>query len=80
MSIPRSNSGLLHHDDGNVLPARYYCGDQEPDPPSRVRIDPASYATWIENDGAVGIRRGTTVSVGATAAYAASYDTIDWGN
>lgn len=80
MSTPRSKAGLLRHDDGSVEPARFYYGDHEDDPPNRMRIDPAHYSTWVENDGAVGIRRGTSVSVGATAAYSASYDTIDWGN
>lgn len=45
-----------------------------------VRVDPNRHATWIERDGAVGIRRGTSVSVGATPVYAAAYDAVDWGN
>jgi hypothetical protein len=80
MPTPRSKSGLLRHEDGSVEPARFYYGDQEQDPPDRTRIDPAHYATWIEDDGAVGIRRGTSISVGATAAYSANYDALDWGN
>ena len=80
MSTPRVKSGLLHHEDGRIDSARYYYGDHEQDPPERTRIDPESYATWIEDDGAVGIRRGTSVSVGASPAYAANYDAFDWGN
>lgn len=80
MSTPRTKTGLLHHDDGSVEPARFYYGDHEDDPPNRMRIDPAHHSTWVESDGAVGIRRGTAVSVGASPAYSANYDAVDWGN
>ena len=80
MPTPRSKSGLLHHEDGSVEPARFYYGDHEEDPPSRTRLDPNHYATWVEDDGTVGIRRGTSVSIGATPAYSANYDAVDWGN
>ncbi len=80
MTTPRSKAGLLRHDDGRVEPARFYYGDHEEDPPNRTRIDPARYATWVEADGAVGIRRGTSTSVGASPTYAANYDAVDWGN
>ena len=80
MPVPRCKTGLLHYGDGRVAPARLYYGDGEADPPSRVHVDPEHYATWVEGDGAVGIRRGKSASIGATAAYAANYDTLDWGN
>ena len=80
MPTPRSKTGLLRREDGRALPARFYYGDHEQDPPSRARIDPKIYATWIEDDGAVGIRRGTSVSVGAAPAYSENYDTVDWGD
>ena len=80
MPTPRAKSGLLHHEDGRVKAARFYYGEHEENPPSRARLDPNHYTTWIEDDGAVGIRRGTSVSIGAAPAYSASYDNIDWGN
>jgi hypothetical protein len=80
MPLPRSKTGLVRREDGHVEPARFYYGDHEDDPPSRAHLDPKHYATWVEDDGAVGIRRGTSVSVGASAAYSANYDTVDWGN
>ena len=81
MPTPRSKAGLLRrHEDGSVTQARFYYGDHEQDPPDRARIDPDNYTTWIEDDGTVGIRRGTSVSIGAAATYTAHYDTIDWGN
>lgn len=80
MAELRSKTGLLRHDDGSVEGARFYYGTDEEAPPDRTRIDPKIYATWTEDDGAVGIRRGTAISVGATAAYSANYDTVDWGN
>lgn len=70
----------MRHDDGHVEHARFYYGDHEEDPPSRTHLDPAHYSTWVEDDGAVGIRRGTSVSVGASRAYSVNYDAIDWGN
>lgn len=70
----------MRHEDGRVDPARFYYGDNEDDPPGRTHLDPSQYATWIEGDGTVGIRRGTAVSVGASAAYSANYDSVDWGN
>jgi hypothetical protein len=72
--------GLLQHDDGAACPARFYYGDGEPQPHNCERIDPERYTTWVEDDGAIGIRRGTSVSVGATKQYAARYDEVDWGN
>ena len=79
MAAPHSKSGLLYHADGRVDRARFYHGDGEP-PPRRLLVDPADYATWMEVDGTVGIRRGTTVSIGATTAYSTNYDSLDWGN
>jgi hypothetical protein len=76
----RSKSGLLNYRDGNVRPARYYYGDGEDEPQNHEHIGPDRHATWTEDDGVVGIRRGTSVSVGASSAYSASYDTVDWGN
>lgn len=70
----------MRHEDGRVEPARFYYDDHEDDPPSRTRLDPAHYSTWVEDDGAVGIRRGTSVSIGASPAYSANYDAVDWGN
>jgi hypothetical protein len=80
MAELRSKTGVLQHEDGRVETARFYYGADEADPPDRTRIDPIQYATWVEDDGAVGIRRGTSVSVGATTAYSAAYDAVDWGN
>jgi hypothetical protein len=79
--VARARVGSIHHDDGVVRPARFYYGDDEAAPHDNERIDPSAYATWVEDDGAIGIRRGTSsVSVGATPAYAAKYDEVDWGN
>lgn len=80
MPAPRSKTGQLFHEDGSTTPARFYYGATEEDPPRRTHIDPVQYTTWTEDDGAVGIRRGTSISVGASAAYTANYDTLDWGN
>ena len=80
MAELRSKTGLLNYRDGRVATGRFYYGADEEAPPNRTRIDPEKHATWIEDDGAVGIRRGTAVSVGATKSYAANYDNIDWGN
>ncbi len=80
MSTPQSKTGLLRHDDGRVKAARFYYGDNEPAPPDRTRVDPKQYATWIEDDGVVGIRRGTSVSVGASVTYSENYNAVDWGN
>jgi len=76
----RAIHGSLQHDDGTACPARFYYGDEEPVPLGRERIDPARYATWVEDDGAIGIRRGTSVMVGASRQYASKYDEVDWGN
>jgi hypothetical protein len=80
MSVPRSKTGLLRYNDGHIELARFYYGDHEEAPPSRVRIDSARYATWIEDDGTVGIRQGTSAAVGASAAYSTNYNALDWGN
>lgn len=80
MAELRSKTGLLNYHDGSAAPARFYYNDDEAEPQNRDRIDPESHATWIEADGTVGIRRGTSISVGATATYSANYDTLDWGN
>jgi hypothetical protein len=80
MATPRSKAGFLSHEDGRVEHARFYYGDHEQDPPNRARLDPKKHATWIEDDGAIGIRRGTSVSVGASPAYSTNYDAVDWGN
>jgi hypothetical protein len=80
MATPRSKTGLLNYRDGRVEPARFYYGEGETAPLNRTQIDPEHHATWVEDDGTIGIRRGTAVSIGASAAYSASYDAIDWGN
>lgn len=80
MTTLRSKTGLLNHHDGRVEKARFYYGANEDAPPDRSQIDPERHATWVEDDGVVGIRRGTSVSVGATAAYSANYNSVDWGN
>ena len=85
MSAPKEDApavlpGELTHDDGTTCSARFYYGDGEPRPPNHERIDPSRYSTWIEDDGAIGIRRGTSVTIGATKQYAAKYDEVDWGN
>lgn len=78
------NEGLLTGDLGSTHPgsthARYYYGEGEDAPQNRERIDPATHTTWREADGAVGIRRGTSVSIGASREYSAKYDDVDWGN
>lgn len=75
------HGGSLHQDDGTSRRARFYFGDGEDAPRDAERIDPSAYATWVEDDGAIGIRRGNaSVSVGASPAYAAKYDDVDWGN
>ncbi len=80
MSALRAKTGLLNHHDGSAETARFYYGPDEAEPQNNTRINPENHATWVEDDGAVGIRRGTAISVGATRAYSANYDTIDWGN
>jgi len=80
MAVLRSKTGLLNYRDGRVEPARFYYGADEAEPQNRAQINPENHATWIEDDGAVGIRRGTSVSVGASPAYSANYDAVDWGN
>jgi hypothetical protein len=80
MAELRSKTGLLNYRDGTAEPARFYYAADEAEPQNRSQIDPENHATWIEDDGVVGIRRGTSTSVGASAAYAANYDAIDWGN
>jgi hypothetical protein len=76
----RAIRGSLRHDDGTVDAARFYYGDDEPTPLNRERINPDRYAMWIEDDGVVGIRRGTSVTIGASKQYSSKYDQIDWGN
>jgi hypothetical protein len=83
MGLPKDGAaqalhGSVESADGTVCAARFYYGDGEPRPPSQERLDPDRYATWIEDDGAIGIRRGTSVLVGATKQYAAKYDDVDW--
>ncbi len=80
MTTPRSKTGLLNSGDGSVARARFYYGDDEPGPPERARLDPERHAIWIEDDGTVGIRRGTSISIGASSAYSMNYDAVDWGN
>ena len=80
MAELRSKSGFLTHNDGRVENARFYFGADEEAPPTRSQLDPERHATWVEDDGSVGIRRGTAISIGATPAYAANYDALDWGN
>ena len=80
MASLRSKTGLLTHHDGRVEQARFYYGPDEDAPPSRSRIDPEQHSTWVQDDGTVGIRRGTSISVGATASYSANYEALDWGN
>ena len=80
-AVARSHGGSLHRADGTSRPARFYVGEDEDDPRDRERIDPSAYATWVEGDGTIGIRRSAaSVSVGATPAYASKYDAVDWGN
>jgi len=80
MAEIRSKTGLLHYRDGSVDHARYYYGGGESEPLNHMKIDPEHHATWIEDDGAVGIRRGTSISVGASPTYSAHYEAVDWGN
>jgi hypothetical protein len=80
MAALRSKTGLLNYRDGSVEPARFYYGADETEPQNHTRVDPENHATWVEDDGAVGIRRGTSVSVGASPVYSKNYDTVDWGN
>jgi hypothetical protein len=80
MADLRVKTGLLNCRDGSVEPARFYYGTDEAEPQNHTQIDPEHHATWVEDDGAVGIRRGTSISVGASATYSANYDTLDWGN
>ena len=79
MTSLRSKTGFLSHHDGRVKKARFYYGANEDEPPVRAQLDPDRHATWVEDDGTIGIRRGTSVSIGAAAAYAANYDAVDWG-
>jgi hypothetical protein len=76
----RAKQGILNYHDGSEAPARFYYGDNEDEPQNHAQVDPETHATWIEDDGVVGIRRGTSVSVGASPTYSANYDTVDWGN
>jgi hypothetical protein len=80
MAELRSKTGLLNYRDGRVENARFYYGADEDAPANRMQLDPEKHATWIEHDGAVGIRRGAAVSVGASQGYSTNYDNIDWGN
>lgn len=80
MAAPQSKTGILRYSDGRAERARLYYGADEEDPPQRMRIDLENFTTWIENDGALGIRRGTAVSIGASPRYSANYDKLDWGN
>ncbi len=70
MSQLRSKTGVLNYGDGRALSARFYYDDDEAVPPDREGIDPERHATWIEDDG----------TVGASPAYSANYDAVDWGN
>lgn len=76
------HDGMLYADDGSVEPARMYHGVDEDCPVGigRVRIDPDQYTTWRDADGRPCLRRGESVSVGASRAYGAKYNAIDWGN
>ena len=78
MPALRSKTGRLTHQDGRVENARFYYGADEDAPLNHTQIDPERHATWVEDDGTVGIRRGTAVSIGVTAAYAENYDAVDW--
>ena len=81
MAELRAKTGVLTYQDGSADRARfYYDADDEAEPQNQDRIDPENHATWTEDDGVIGIRRGTTISVGASAAYSSSYDAIDWSN
>jgi hypothetical protein len=75
-----SSGVLIHEDTGHEQPARFYRTDDEAPPPWREFIDSKRYVTWEEHDGAIGIRRGTSVSVGASKTYGAKYDEVEWGN
>lgn len=76
----RSKSGIIDYDTGQSYPARFYYGDGESEPEGQIPVLAESHATWIEDDGVVGIRAGTSISVGASKAYSKNYDTVDWGN
>jgi len=80
MADLRVKTGVLNDDDGSTERARFYYGADEAVPENRSWISAENHVTWVEEDGTVGIRRGTQISVGASAAYSANYDTIDWGN
>ena len=80
MPTLRSKTGLLTHHDGRIVNARFYYGANEDEPPKRTKIDPEQHSTWVEDDGTIGIRRGTSVSIGASTAYSANYNSVDWGN
>jgi hypothetical protein len=80
MADLRAKSGFVHNSDGRAAPARFYYGEGEDEPPTRATLSPEDHATWVESDGAIGIRRGTSVSIGASRAYSANYDAQDWGN
>ena len=79
MAQLRSKAGFVTHNDGCAHNARFYFGADEDEPPNRGELDPERHTTWVEADGTVGIRRGTAVSIGASAAYSANYDSLDWG-
>lgn len=73
--------GLVTADlDGSRAPARFYYGDDEEPPVHGADevINDSTHTRWIEADGVVGIRRGAAAFVGASRAYAAKYDEIDW--
>lgn len=80
MAELRSKTGVLNYQDGSAAPARFYYGEGEAEPLNQMQIDPEKHATWEEHDGMIGIRRGTSISVGASPAYSASYDKVDWDN
>ena len=76
----RAVNGTLHLDDGTVRPARFYIGEGERDPVEDELIDPECHATWIEDDGAIGIRRGTSVTPDALESEPGDAIEISWGN
>jgi hypothetical protein len=85
----RVHDGMLHNNsDGSTRPARFYHSPEESCPSHQEHVDPEKFTTWQDGDGILCIRRGhdcgggkdTAVSVGASAAYSRSYDTVDWGN
>jgi hypothetical protein len=73
----KSRTGQIDYDDGHVEQARFYYADDEP-APQYERLDPERHVTWTQDDGTIGIRRGTAVSVGASPTYSKGYDAIDW--